>query len=175
MNTGNSRPVMKHRSRFTRPRGFSLLEVLIAVVILSFGLLGMALLQSISLRSGQGANYRTQATMLSYQIMDMMRANRAELQNYNLIRYGNFAANCPAATGAAQWQVDRASWICSVQTALPNGQGNVEILPPSATPGCTEGCVRVQLRWADNRNDQSATTAAQQQNAAADFQVTTRL
>lgn len=46
--------------------GFTLLEVLIAIIVLAFGLLGFALLQTMNVRFVQSANYRTQATNLAY-------------------------------------------------------------------------------------------------------------
>ena len=56
--------------------GTSLLEVLIAVVVLSVGLLGLAGLQVAGLRVNQGAMQRSQATMLAYDVLDRMRSDR---------------------------------------------------------------------------------------------------
>ncbi|WP_457319849.1 type IV pilus modification protein PilV, partial [Stenotrophomonas sp. P5_B8] len=56
--------------------GFTLLEVLIAIVVLAFGLLGFAMLQTTSVRFVQSANYRTQATNLAYDLTELMRSNR---------------------------------------------------------------------------------------------------
>jgi type IV pilus assembly protein PilV len=55
--------------------GFTLLEVLIALLILSIGLLGLAALQTTGLRSNQMASMRTLATTTAYDITDRMRAN----------------------------------------------------------------------------------------------------
>jgi type IV pilus assembly protein PilV len=59
----------------TRARGFTLVEVLVALVVLSIGLLGIASLQLSSLRWNHGASKRSQATLLAYDILDRMRAN----------------------------------------------------------------------------------------------------
>ena len=56
--------------------GFTLLEVMIALLILSIGLLGLAALQATSLKINHGALLRTQATFLTYDMMDRLRANR---------------------------------------------------------------------------------------------------
>jgi len=56
-------------------RGLTLAEVLIAVVILSIGLLGIAGLQLTGLRGAQSANLRTQATVLANDIAERIRAN----------------------------------------------------------------------------------------------------
>ena len=55
--------------------GFTLIEVLIAMIILAVGLLGLAGLQATSLRNNQSAYNRSVATQLAYDIADRMRAN----------------------------------------------------------------------------------------------------
>ena len=55
--------------------GTSLFEVLIAVLVLSIGLLGVASLQLYGLRYNQGAYLRSQATMIAYDMVDRMRSN----------------------------------------------------------------------------------------------------
>ena len=56
-------------------RGVSLLEVLVAVVILSVGLLGLAGLQLSALRNNQSSAERSNAVMLTYSILEAMRAD----------------------------------------------------------------------------------------------------
>lgn len=65
-----------------RATGFSLLEVLIALLVLSLGLLGLAALQVTSLKFNTESYYRTQATFLAYDIIDRMRANPLGRANY---------------------------------------------------------------------------------------------
>ena len=55
--------------------GFTLIEVLIAMIVLAVGLLGLAGLQATSLRNNQSAYNRIKATQLAYDIADRMRAN----------------------------------------------------------------------------------------------------
>ncbi|GAB6041026.1 type IV pilus modification protein PilV [Endothiovibrio diazotrophicus] len=57
-----------------RSRGFTLLEVLVALLVLSVGLLGLANLQILGLRSTQGAFLRSQATLLAEELAEKMRA-----------------------------------------------------------------------------------------------------
>jgi len=66
-----------HRINYSgnKQRGFTLLEVLIALLVLSIGLLGLAALQTTGLRSNEMASMRTTATQLAYDISDRMRAN----------------------------------------------------------------------------------------------------
>lgn len=58
--------------------GFSFVEIMVCVVILSVGLLGLLGLQARGLKSNVSANQRTQATLLAYNMIDRMRANVAE-------------------------------------------------------------------------------------------------
>jgi type IV pilus assembly protein PilV len=76
---------VKHMNRQMtgKQRGFTLLEVLIALLILSIGLLGLAALQTVGLRSNQMATLRTLATQMSYDITDRMRANPDGLTTTN--------------------------------------------------------------------------------------------
>jgi type IV pilus assembly protein PilV len=59
-----------------RPRGFTLVEVLVSLVILAIGLLGIAKLMLFSSHANDSAYLRSQATALAYEILDNMRANR---------------------------------------------------------------------------------------------------
>ena len=67
-------------SSMTKSRGFTLLEILIAVGVLSIGLLGIAGLQALGQRSNHSAYLRSQATALAYDMIDRMRANKAGVQ-----------------------------------------------------------------------------------------------
>ena len=64
-------------SRPSRQRGFTLLEVLITMVILSVGLLGVANLQLLGLNYNNNAYHRSQAVQLAYDIIERMRMNSA--------------------------------------------------------------------------------------------------
>ncbi len=55
--------------------GFTLIEVLISLFVLSVGLLGLAALQATSMASNTDSYVRTQATLIAYDIVDKMRAN----------------------------------------------------------------------------------------------------
>lgn len=56
-------------------KGFTLVEVLVALLILSIGLLGLAGLQAGGLRSNHSAYLRSQAVMLAHDMADRMRSN----------------------------------------------------------------------------------------------------
>ena len=109
--------------------GFSLLEVLIAVVILSFGLLGLAGLQANSLKNNHSAYLRSQAVWQAYDMADRMRANRTGLEAgaYDDMEGIPGNPNCEANTcSAAQMaQYDAALWNGNNATRLPAGAGTV--------------------------------------------------
>lgn len=65
-------------------RGFTLIEVLIALFVLAVGLLGLALLQTTGLRLNTDSYSRTQSTYAAYDIIDKMRANAGALANYDI-------------------------------------------------------------------------------------------
>jgi type IV pilus assembly protein PilV len=69
--------MIKHKQR-----GATLIEVMVAVAILSVGLLGIGALQAVSLKDNRGANYRTQANIIAQQLIESMRANPLNVAGY---------------------------------------------------------------------------------------------
>jgi type IV pilus assembly protein PilV len=101
-------------------RGTTLVETLVALVVLSVGLLGIAALQMTSLRNNRGAHFRSQAQVMAYDITDRMRANRvAALLNAYVLTMGA----TPAATGLAQ--TDLTDWKETLRVTLPGGNGSI--------------------------------------------------
>ena len=73
-------------------KGFTLIEVLIAMLVLAVGLLGLASLQAYSLRNTQSAYNRSLATELAYDLADRMRAN----MRANILVVDNYTNGTPA-------------------------------------------------------------------------------
>ena len=69
----------------THNKGFTLIEVLIALVIISFGLLALATMQLTSIQYSNSAKQRAQATFFAYDILDRMRANIEEAEDGNSV------------------------------------------------------------------------------------------
>ncbi len=63
--------------------GFTLLEVLIAIVVVALGLLGLAGLQVFALKNNQSASLRVAATNLTTDIIERMKANVDGVTSYN--------------------------------------------------------------------------------------------
>lgn len=132
--------------------GFSLLEVLIALLILSIGLLGIAALQTVSLRSNHGAYQRSQATFLAYGIIDSIRANRdAALNDGYDIAIG--ATN----TGTGIAGTDINTWRGNIRELLPDGDGSI------ACNG--DGVCTITIQWDVSREGGTAraSTVTQQE------------
>lgn len=119
-------------------QGFTLLEVLIAIVVLSIGLLGLAGLMASSLKNSHSAYQRTQATWLAYDALDRMRANRAVAlaQGYNLA-----LGTAPGGSGLAA--ADLSEWDAALTNLLPEGDGSIAV--------AAGGAVRIIVQWNDTR------------------------
>ena len=59
-----------------RMRGFSLVEVLVSIIMLSFGLLGMVGLQAAALKANYEARLQSAAFGLAQELAEMMRGNK---------------------------------------------------------------------------------------------------
>lgn len=110
--------------------GFTLLEVLIAIVVLAIGLLGLAGLQASSLRVNHDAHLRSQATALAYDMADRMRANSGQALlagSPYVIPFNAVVCNlnyAPAANLSVAAN-DIAEWRNQLACLLPRGDGRV--------------------------------------------------
>jgi type IV pilus assembly protein PilV len=141
-------------------RGASLIEVLIAVLILAIGMLGVAALQSSALRNSQSSLERSQAVVYSYTILDSMRANApvARALTYNMPLVAG-ACNIPAASATDLSVNDRRAWLQAIQRAMgPDACGGIDC-DAVAAPATTSRC-EVKVRWDDGRG--TAGNAAQE-------------
>lgn len=116
--------------RRLRIRGFSIVEALVALVVLSVGMLGIAALYVESLRAGRTAVYRTQAVNLAADMADRIRANRSA-GNWELLQGANPTAHPECSPGGnasctpdVLAEGDQRSWLDSIRDELP-GNGAV--------------------------------------------------
>lgn len=140
-----------------RQRGFNLVEVLVALVILAVGLLGIAALYLDSLRTGRTAIYRTQAINLASDMGDRIRSNRAAGIGYEL-DFDDDApaavANCESTAGCSAAQMaqnDLNRWRALAELLLPEGGSQIEV-----TAG-TPNVYVISLRWTEAGSEEQAT------------------
>lgn len=147
-----------------RGRGFTLIEVLVTLLVLSIGLLGIAKLLLVSSRANDSAYLRTQATALAYSILDSMRANpqAAVAGNYNgsAAAATNPGTQCPASSPcstATIAQYDMWNWQQALTTGLgPSGSGTVataNVTDP--VTGGTDVTATITVQWNDTVAQQS--------------------
>lgn len=144
-------------TKMKKQSGFTLLEVMVAMVVLSIGLLGLAGLMASSMRNNQGAYHRTQATWLAYDALDRVRANRAGAlagAYAGAAALGAPVACAPlTAPGGSVAAQDITGWKNMLNCALPAGDGSIVV--DAATRRVT-----VTVQWDDTRGTGGA--AAQQ-------------
>jgi type IV pilus assembly protein PilV len=123
------------KARLKHQRGTTLIETLVALLVLSIGLLGVAALQVNALQSNQMAHVRSQASVLAYDLADRMRANRAVALagGYN-VAFGS------TPTGANLNQLDVQNWKDALANSLPSGDGELVLVGNVAV---------IRVRWTD--------------------------
>lgn len=149
-----------------RHQGFSLIEVLVALLVLSVGLLGLAALQTTSLKYNTDSYVRTQATFLVYDIVDRMRANPSGVTNDNYTVANQASAqaaatnscissgcacdssSCSSSNLAAY---DLYKWYQKLQLLLPGNSTNLATI--SRDPATNQ--VTITVNWTERDLAQS--------------------
>lgn len=119
--------------------GFSLIEVLVAVLVLSIGLLGLAALQATALRNNQSALERSQGVVNTYSMLDAMRANLDTARSGAYI----MPETCAVPAGGSLVQNDKKAWIEMIQENLGD--------TACGTVSCTGSLCTVTVTWDDRR------------------------
>ncbi len=129
--------------------GFTMVEVLVALVVLSIGLLGIAGLLLKSLQSGRTATYRTQAVNLAADLADRIRMNRTATNGYGTL-FADVEVGVPACDGTGGCSdvelasTDLSRWKATLAQVLPGGQGQVVVTPPVGTGEPSNYVITVQ-------------------------------
>jgi len=134
--------------------GFSMLEMLIALLILSIGLLGVATLQTRGQQFNQVGYLRTQATFLAYDIMERIRINprRNNPNSYELsLRSGGVSYNSSCdgdedkdCTPVQLQTSDLNNWLKLVSDTLPEGEAGI-----GTSIGLTGNVYTITISWAN--------------------------
>ncbi len=182
MNAMNTRIVVNtRRGGPAGQRGFTLVEALISVVIMSIGLLGVAALQTRSLGSTNISSKRSQAILLAGDLADRMRANRVAADTTDASHYANIgaadnacravhynhthnAASCTAVQLAAD---DLADWNAQIAAILPAGSGVVcrDTTPNDGAVGAAAcdgngNAFAIKIFWSE-KSDNNSTAGVQ--------------
>lgn len=140
--------IMSNKPYFNNHQtGFTLLEVLVALVVITIGLLGVATLQLYGIKNNHSSFYRTQASILGYQIIESMRANRkaADSESYD----GTLPTTCPTSPSGIV-AVDLSNWCTALSRLLPAGTGTIDYTKAT-------GLVRITIQWNDSRGSAGGT------------------
>jgi type IV pilus assembly protein PilV len=128
--------------------GVSMIEVLISIVILAFGLLGIASMQMLALRNSQVALERSQATVQTYAILDAMRANVAvaRIGGYDLAK---MTCAVPEEAGTLA-STDLHNWVTTLKGSLGDTAcGHISCKGDSCT---------IIVEWDDSRGKSATPT-----------------
>lgn len=120
--------------------GVSLIEVMVAILVMGVGMLGVAAMQTMALRNNQSAVERSAAVTESYAMLDALRADRshAVVGDYDVTEW---ACDLPDAGSLVNNELR--NWISNTQQAL--GAGACVKL------ACDTASCTVQVRWDDSR------------------------
>jgi len=122
-----------------RQTGFGLVEVLVALLIVSVGLLGIVSLQVTALKNVGSSMERSQAVIQTYSYMDVLRANRARA----VISELDMTMTCDP-ENLATTEVEQRAWL----TQLHNTRGQHACAAVDCLGG---GRCTVTVRWDDTR------------------------
>ena len=121
--------------------GFTLVEVLVALLVLSIGMLGIAALYLESLRASRQALVRTEAVTLAGDIADRIRSNRNPVNNYDC------GGTCDAGEGGNAIAIaDLNDWRTAVTATLPGGTTSITYTPPAAN---TPAVYDIVVSWTE--------------------------
>ena len=151
--------------RSNRERGFSLLEVLIALLVLSVGLLGIAGLQTVSLKFNHQSYERTQATVLISEMIEKITSNPVATRSgiFNnvddatpALSYASSYGSCPTSCTATELaNFDLFRWKSAIEDPRRLAQGTGEItrvITPLAGPtgAATQHVFNITVTWVEN-------------------------
>lgn len=161
--SGRRTPGRRPAGWLRRMAGFSLIEVLVALVVLSVGLLGLAALQAEGLRGTTTAHTRFLAVRLMTDIVDRMRANSAGAADYAVTTSGTGVGSHQCSqNGSTPAQECTATNMAQYDIFL--WKQDITALLPSATASITAGAddrYTITLNWSERGENMSISTEVQ--------------
>ena len=145
-------------------RGFTLLEALIGFLILSIGMLGIASLQAISLKSGKTSVYGSVAMMKVDELFESIRVNPSAVALTAYAAAGAGAGIDNACTGtkdcteAELAQDDVFWWKQNLTAGLPDTASTAVLLTAAAAPS-KMATVTITVNWSERNKDAAGSVA----------------
>ena len=110
----------KQWHRYGRRKGFSLLESMMAILIVSFGVLGIMRLQSSAITANNDAKLRSEASLLANEMIGLLWSDRTNLDQYKL---NSDKTPCEPGSNAAPATLSAlVNWIGKVEELLPQAE-----------------------------------------------------
>ncbi len=147
--------------------GYTLVEVLVAFVVLSIGLLGLATLQGVSLQGNNKSFARSIAMVQAYDMADRIRANMGGVTQgaYDSLPVaGSVSTEC-LATGCSPAQmaaIDGDEWTKEIALRLPSGEGTVTRLLPGAVTAAAP-IFQIDVGWKETSRSLLNTMSSDEQ------------
>jgi len=151
---------MKQRAPMRRQSGATLIEILVAILILMFGLLGLVGVMVQSQRAQLEAFQREQALLVAQDMVARIRANKQVIGCYVLATYLGVdkttppaSSTCASGTTAqkARFAQDMTEWLAMLQGSSETiGSNNVGGIPDArgcVTKDATSGIYQVSVAW----------------------------
>jgi type IV pilus assembly protein PilV len=134
--------------------GFTLLEVMIAMVIFAVGMLGLAGIQALSLESSHSSYSRSQAVLLASDMVDRMKANPSALASYVIDTATTPSAPSPLCNAAECNNTEMAAfdlwqWKTALPVTLLSGKGSITVAGSIYT---------ITVHWDEDRTGATGTT-----------------
>jgi type IV pilus assembly protein PilV len=183
--------IPRHFSHTHRAAGFSLVEVLVSIVVLTFGMLGMVGMQAAAMHANREARLQSAAVGLAKELADMIRGNKAvgilATSNPYIGAFSspltpgtaNYCLNVAATTACAATDIANAQmteWLARVDAELPGARVATcfDTTPFNTTSGlpqwgCTAGTgapIVIKLGWTKSSTNKANTGAAALELAA---------
>lgn len=158
----NAQNLSKQRAYYVSKAisGFTLLEVLITMSILAFGMLGIAKLQLNSLRDTQNAQYQTKANLFVQKIAAHIEANNTVLNSYqlNFKQTPSASIDCQVSTCSPSEiaKYDLVQWHQLIRQSLPSGTGEIAVKNNDAT---------IIVHWDENKNGSTGNKCPKESSA----------
>jgi type IV pilus assembly protein PilV len=136
-------------------RGFTLIEVMIAMVVLSFGLLAIAAMQDMALGRNVDANEMSIVTNIAADMLERIRFNRPNVAAYSGIDTSNAGTRPPNAQAMAQGDYDQ--WTARLAASRLNGARGFVTVAALGPAVLNQSQITVQVTWTGGNRSGTAT------------------